>query len=255
MHRPPFLTAWKPLSCNRSLVLDLIALAPREALYPLEQTFSLAQVAALRANAIRRISWPVLFIKAYAMVASRHAQLRQAYRPWPWPHLVQQPENVAMLVVNRQFEGEDRVCWGRFIRPEETPLAELQKALDAYQTEPVETIFRRQVRFSRCPAIIRRAFWRLTLHFSSKRAKRLGTFSLSTLAGEGTINRFHQTLLTTSLSYGALDENGRALVSLICDHRVFDGALGARILKELESVLNGAIADELRGLQRARRAA
>ncbi|MDZ4818461.1 MAG: hypothetical protein SGJ20_05750 [Planctomycetota bacterium] len=247
---------WQRISSNRTLVLDGLALAPRGVLFPLERTVDLSQVQKLRSNTRRRISWTVIFLKAYALVAARHPQLRKTYLGWPWPHLLEQRDNVGMVVINRVFENEDRICWGSFPRPETMSLFELQAMLDAYQQEPVEKIFRKQVRFSRMPLLVRRAIWWFNLNLARrKRAKRLGTFTMSSLAGQGTINRFHQTLLTTSLSFGPLDEAGSALLSLICDHRVLDGAVGARALEDLEKTLNGAIVTELRMLQKSRSAA
>jgi hypothetical protein len=247
---------FRSLTCNRALVLDLLALSARHAYFPVEQSFELAELAALRAAAPRRISWTVLFLKAYARVAAELPQLRQAYCRWPWPRLCECGDNVAMVAINRKYLGDERLCWGRFSCPENQTLADLQDALDAYQREPVETIFRRQVRLSKCPTLARRmALW-LNLNFARKRrSKRLGTFSMSTLAGQQTLNRFHPTLLTTSLSFGPLDERGRSLVTLICDHRVLDGALGARALSSLQAVLRGAIADEVRAMQVSRVAA
>ena len=78
---------------------------------------------------------------------------------------------------------------------------------------------------------------------------------MSSLAGQQTINRFHPTVLTTSLTYGPLDDAGQCLVTLICDHRVLDGALRRRALMELEQALCGSIADELRELADKRVAA
>jgi hypothetical protein len=247
---------FRSVSCNRALVLDLLALSARHAYFPAEQTFEIAEVAALRATVRRRISWTVLFLKAYATVAAEIPQLRQAYCRWPWARLCECGENVGMVTINREHHGEDRLCWGRFMSPETQSLADLQGALDAYQGEPVERIFRRQVRLSRIPAPLRRlALW-LNLNFSRRRrAKRLGTFSISTLAGQQTLNRFHPTLLTTSLTWGPLDESGRALVTLVCDHRVLDGALAARVLSTLQAVLRGSIAEELRAMRAPRVAA
>ena len=52
----------------------------------------------------------------------------------------------------------------------------------------------------------------------------------------------HQSFLTTSLTYGPLDEQGRSLVTLLCDHRVVDGIVAARALADLETAMNGPIA-------------
>jgi hypothetical protein len=256
MHSSTSKPVFRSLSRNRALVLDLIALSPRHAYFPAERLFDLSDISELRRIAQRRISWTVLFMKAYSIVAAENPQLRQAYCRWPWPRLCECVENVAMVAINREFDGGDRLCWGRFISPEQQSIADLQEALDAYQCEPVEGIFRRQVRLSKCPMPLRRmALW-MNLNFASKRrAKRLGTYSMSTLAGQQTFNRFHPTLLTTSLTFGPLDERGQSLVTLICDHRVLDGTLAARILSTLQSTLANPIADELRSLQSPRAAA
>jgi hypothetical protein len=229
------------------LVLDVVALCDRTAYFPLERSFDLGQIAALRKAATPRISWSAIFLKAYAIVSAVTPPLRQAYIRWPWPHLCEYPTNVGMLAVNRQFDGEDRLCWARFINPEKTPLAELQQALDDYQTKPVEEAFKWQLQLSRLPAMLRRVIWRANLNFSGrKRAKRIGTFTMSSLAGTGALNRYHPTLATSSLTYGPLDAQGNSLVTLICDHRVFDGALAARVLDDLESALRGIVGEELR---------
>jgi hypothetical protein len=65
----------------------------------------------------------------------------------------------------------------------------------------------------------------------------------------------HQTFLTTSLTYGPLDEIGRALVTLLCDHRVVDGMVAARALGELETVLRETMVSELKALSSQRAAA
>jgi hypothetical protein len=45
-----------------------------------------------------------------------------------------------------------------------------------------------------------------------------------------------------------MDSEGKLMVRLNFDHRIFDGALAARVLIRLEQVLNSSILDELRGL-------
>jgi hypothetical protein len=238
---------WVSISCNRALVLDGLYFARAVTLFPVERQFDLGDVVQLRSAQPMRISWAVLFLKAYAIVAREHAPLRQAYIRWPWPHMLESPHSVAMLAINREFQGEDRLCWGRFDEPADQPLARIQQRLEAYTHESVEQIFKRQVRLSRLPTWLRRTLMWWNLNFAgSKRAMRLGTFSLSTLAGQGALNRAHPTFLTSSLTYGPIDAQGRATVTLLCDHRVLDGTVAARALGELQDVMNGQIAAELR---------
>jgi hypothetical protein len=131
------------------------------------------------------------------------------------------------------------------------PLAEIQTQLDDYKHGQIEKTFRRQMRISRFPTPLRRLAWWMSLNLSAvRRARRIGTFGLSTVASLGAVNRFHPTCTTSSLSYGPLTSAGRTLVTIVYDHRMIDGAPLARALAELEAILQGPIADELAGLKR-----
>ena len=245
-----------PHTANRSLVIDGCYFSKAIPFYPVERSCDLAEVSRLRTLASPRISWTAVFMKAHSLVAAQTPPLRQCFLKWPWPHLFEHDHNVGMLAMNRQTEGGDRLCWGRFDSPNTKSLLEIQQTLDRYQSEPVEQIFRKQVFLSRLPWPVRRLIWWLNLNvFVSKRAKRMGTFSMSSLAGQGAVNRFHFTVLSTSLTYGPVDEAGKCQVTLICDHRVIDGSLAANALIRLEETLNGPIADELRSLARRSQAA
>ncbi len=236
-------------SANRALVLDGCRIAKRIPFFPVERLCDLSAVDRLRKEIAPRISWSVMFLKAYALVAQRHAPLRRSCIEWPWLHPYEHPHSVGMLAINREHQAEDRLCWGRFIRPDQISLVDLQRALDGYLADPVEKAFKRQVLLSRLPQPLRRLVWWINLHVAvGYRARRLGTFSMSSLAGQGATNRMHFSVLSTSLSYGPLDDEGRSLVTLICDHRVIDGLVAAQALEELEQTLNGAICDELKTL-------
>jgi hypothetical protein len=54
--------------------------------------------------------------------------------------------------------------------------------------------------------------------------------------------------LTTVLNYGTFEPDGSLDVRLTYDHRVFDGAIAARAIVELEEVLRGVILLELESL-------
>jgi len=246
------------LSRNRALVGDVVHFAHKIPRFAVDRLMPLAEVAALRERAASRISWTALFLKAYAIASDRCRPLRQAFLRWPWRHLVEMPQSVGMVAINRRDEelDEDRLCWGRFIRPAEQSLVELQQALDGYQHEHLGEVFRRQVKHSKLPTALRRLVWWVNLNFVVKnRARRLGTFSISSLAGQGAWNRSHPAIHTTSLTFGPLDDQGRMLVTLLCDHRVLDGALAARVLGDLESALCGPMAAELASLASDRAAA
>jgi hypothetical protein len=240
---------------SRRLVCDLIHFGRQVPLFPLERSCGLGDLAELRQSTACRISWPVLFLKAYGLVAMEYPQLRQAYLGWPWPHLYEHPHNVAMLAVNRSDCEGDRLYWGRFPQPELCTLTELQTKLDWYKTGPTRSVFATQRRLSRVPTPLRRLAWWLTLNLSGDvRARRLGTFGLSTLAGNGAVNRCHPTCLSTSLTYGPIDPSGQMLVTLLYDHRIADGNCVAGALADLEAILRGPITGELKSLYDCKRA-
>jgi hypothetical protein len=236
----------RPLSKSRRLVRDLLHYSSKVPLVPVERRCNLAELAAIRGSA--NISWATLFIKAYGLLSQRHAHLRQAFLTWPWKHLYEHPQSVAMVAINREHEGEERLFWGRFIAPETQTLTDLQSELDHYKVGPIEAVFRRQLRLAAFPSPLRRIAWWLTLNSGVKRAKRFGTFGLSTLAGLGAYNGRHPSCLSTSFSYGPVEPNGQTLVTILFDHRIIDGAAIARNLAELETIMNSTIAGELRTL-------
>lgn len=246
----------KSLPISRALVLDTLHFAKDIPSFSVEKTFALQRLAELRRIAPLRISWSLLFLKAYSLVVLRQPELRQVFLKWPWPHVYQSEEVVGTLSIARTHEGEDRLCWGRILRPDSTPLPELQTTLDNYQSWRVEDVFRRQVRLSRYPGWVRRMVWRYGLYVDlARRARRFGTFSISSLAGQGALNRTHPSIHTSSLTYGPADRAGRCLVTLLCDHRVLDGVAATRALNHLEQVLQDEIASELAGLATLRVAA
>lgn len=237
------------LSRSRRLTIDVVYYNRRVPTCAHDRRFDLRHVAEVRSRLPSRISWSLLFIKAFALVARKHPVLRQAYIEWPWPHVYQFSHSVASLATHRDHNGEPWLFWSRFVQPEDRSLIELQQALDRYQTEPVERIFLQQWQLSGLPTFLRRCFWWWTLNFAgAKRAKRVGTFFMTTLAGKGVQIQDPPAFLTSNLTYGPLDESGTCLVTMSYDHRLMDGVIVADCLIELEATLNGEIAGELEAI-------
>jgi hypothetical protein len=156
---------------------------------------------------------------------------------------------VISVSINRLHDGCDRLFWGRFHQPENLPLVDLQRQLDQYCHGDVRQMFKRQLLASRMPLLLRRLGWWWRLNFEpAKRARRLGTASMSVLAGQGVYNRLHPCMLTSTLSYGPLQADGRMWVTLQCDHRTLDGMAAAEGLNLLEKMLNGEVLAELESL-------
>jgi len=259
---------------GRACISDVARLAAEIPLFPVERSMPLGDVAAARTTAAlapaapqrtastppppssMRIGWAAIFLKAYALVAREFPVLR-SWLVRGFPHgglrlascIATASESVATLAVNRVEEGEERLFWGRLVAPDTRTLPAIQQFVTECATRPVEEMFRRQLELEMVPGFLRRTILRWNMNScSQKRAARIGTFSLSTLAGMGATNRFHPTICTTSLSYAPLEADGRCLVTLIADHRVLDGAVAARALARLEEVLRHEITAELRGL-------
>jgi len=209
----------------------------------------LQSLAAVRGAVRGRISWPVIFIKAWAAVCSRHEVLRQTWRSFPLPHIFQHSSTTAVVAVARRHQDQDWLFWARFRNPQTQPLPALQEALNRFTNAPVESVFHQQLQLASLPAPLRRVIWWWNMNLAGeKRATRLGTFLLTTLAGNQTEIQHPPGFLTSNLTYGPLSESGHSRVTLAYDHRLMDGLFVAERLKELEEELNEAIFGELRAL-------
>jgi hypothetical protein len=197
-----------------------------------------------------RPSWAVLFMKAYALVAADHPPLRRAFLSFPVARLYEHPQNCCSLAVERMMHGEESIFVGMFRAPELQTLEQLQESLTWYKESPLEQIgiYRQALRISRVPTFIRRMLWWTTLNVSGfKRAKRLGTFAVTSYGALGAEQIHPISPLSTTLTYGPIDpDTGKLCVKIIYDHRVLDGAYVARRLQDLEDTLHGAILNELR---------
>ena len=242
---PPTVTT-APVSGHRGCVADVALVAREIPLFPVDRVLRLGPVAEARAAAATRIGWAAVFLKAYGLVAREMPVLRTWFVRGLWPRLATSSESVATLAVNRTDGTDERLCFARLQRPEALPLTEIQAFVQACTTRPIEEMFKRQLELETMPGPVRRTILRWNANSTSpKRPARIGTFSLSTLAGQQAFNRFHPTLCTTSLAYGPLEPDGRCLVTLIADHRVLDGAAAARALERLEAVLTDVVVGEL----------
>lgn len=240
---------FRNLGSDRAIVLDVLRLAKKVPSFPVEKWFDLGEVAKARQNAPVRISWVTLFARAYGLASRDVPELRRTFVAFPWPHFYQSKECVLSVAINRKIDDRDRLFFGRVHSPDQTSLIHIQSRLNDLQTGDVMQQFRQQVIGSRLPSILRRIGWWYRFLLPSRRSKRLGTGSISVLASEGVLNRGHPNMLTSSLTYGPLQEDGLAWTTLICDHRLIDGMCAARALNLLEEYLNGTILSELRQMR------
>jgi hypothetical protein len=212
-------------------------------------------VAAARRNCQPLIGWAAILTKAMALTAVRCPQLRQCYMPLPWPHLYEHPSCTANLVVEREWKGERAIFCDQVPGPESLALREIDNRLRGMKGARIEALggFRRMIRITGYPFLVRRLLWSLALKGSGRlRARYFGTFCVNLLAGRNMQISQSLTLHAISLFHGPLQPDGIMKLSVFFDHRLIDGAGVARWLADLEATLNDDIVAELNsGLQAA----
>jgi hypothetical protein len=240
-----------PLSLPRKWVGDLLHFARRIPSVPVEFTMDLGSLAALRKRPGCEASWPVLFLKAYALVCREIPELRQSYLSWPYRRLWQHAASTASVAISRMFGDERAVFFVKIREPESRSLRELDQVIRHHREAPWDTIgsFRRAVRTTRYPLPIRRAVWSLGLDWSGRWKERyFGTFGLSVYSSTGADSPHPLAPLTTLLNYGPISPRGSVKARIVYDHRVMDGLLVAGALRRLNEHLQTTIADELQNL-------
>lgn len=239
------------LSNGRRLIDDVTEIARTIPAAGICGDFQLADVDRLRRRTRPKLSWNVLYLKAYACVAQRTPELNQLHVRFPWPHLYQHESIVCMMTINRQFEGEDRLFFARFNDPQHFSLAALQEKYDNFRQAPVLEIrqFRHQIRFARAPWLIRRlAWWMMFALWPAKRASHVGTIGMSFSGYRGVYGNQHLGPLTSILGIDPFPKQGNARLVLTFDHRVLDGIPAANVLQHIHQALTGEIYREMAGL-------
>jgi hypothetical protein len=232
------------LSLPRRFIGDLMHFAQQIPSVPVQRRMNIAPLVRARRATEPRPSWCALFTKAYAMVAAQRPQLRRAYLSFPWPHLYEHPVSIASIAVERQVDDEDAVLFAQVRGPEHHTPDQLDSFIKDCKECPLESIgtFRRALRISRLPRLLRRCIWWYGLNSSGyKRARNLGTFGVSVYSGLGAEGLHPLSPLTTTLNYGIIADDGTVDVRVVYDHRVLDGATIARALEDLEGLLNHEI--------------
>ena len=236
------------LTNGRRLVDDVIHMANKTPLAAVSCEWELKEVAQLRRMAKPKISWNVLVMKAFAAVGERYPMLKQSYVSFPWCHLYEHHQSVAMMTMSREYLGEERLLFARFNEPNNHTLAELQQQYDVYRKTPIEEIkqFRHQVMFAKFPKLVRRfAWWTLFNVWPVKRAFHMGTFGMSISGHRGAYGNMHLGPNTATIGVDPFPKNGISRVLLTFDHRVIDGAPATAIVLLTRHILNTAIRQEL----------
>jgi hypothetical protein len=246
------------LSPARRLGIEFLRQGRKVPSVPVARTCNLAAVAEQREKAFPKPSWTALFIKAYGLVQRDYPELRRAYLPLPYARLYEHPHSTCALVIEREWQNETVLLGAKIRSPEDTSLEAIQGHITRFKEAPVRSIsdFRMALRVGRMPGLLRRFLYWVTLSWSgATRAKRLGTFVVSSYGSLGAEQLHPIAPYTTLLTFGPISPAGDVVVKVIYDHRVMDGRLIARCLAHLEQVLHTAILDELKTMQHSGQAA
>jgi len=236
------------LSPARKQVVEMLHHARKVPSIPVSRVMQIGETVRARAEAWDPPSWTAVFLRAYGLVALRVPELRRCLMPWPRRHLYEHPFSIGALVVERDIDGEPVLLAAKIRAPESTPLHAIQQRIRFLKETPVREVgeFRQLLRLGRMPGFLRRfLFWQSLNWSGAKRAKRFGTFMVSSYGSLGAEQVHPLTPLTTLLTFGPIAPNGEVTVKIVYDHRVMDGRTVARALGTLEQVLRGQMVDEL----------
>lgn len=244
------------LSPQRRWIGDLLAAARATPSAAGELAMRVGPAAAARRAIADPPGWTAIILKAYALVAARRPELRRVYLTFPVHRLYEHPCSVATVVVEREWNGERGLFFGQIPAPENLPLARIESMIHALRTGPVEEIrdFRRLIRISRMPMLLRRALWWYARRVKGRlHARYFGTFSINALLRSRRWNLTQSaTPVTMALNHAALEPPAQLRLSGVFDHRVFDGMPMSRAIAEVEATINNEIAAELRQMAEAR---
>ncbi len=233
---------WIPV--ERRTPVDASIAAKRVPSFPIVSRVNVSEVEnrrqSLKAKGLR-VGWNAVLAHAYSRVSQDIPELRDIYVARPVAYVYRHPEPVASLTIHRRdAKGQDRLIWARISSPHVLSLIELQSKIDHFTTAPIQEVYR-GLRLERRGPLLRRLNWHLLMRWCGrKRAKHLGTFSLSSLGHLGALNLYHPLVTATSLAMGPIFQDGHCDFALICDHRVLDGVLAARSLLLLTDTIRNA---------------
>ena len=239
---------YRSVPLQRRWMNDLVHFGLKSHVMGYDTKINIAHVVAARGTNSAAINWSAIWMKALSLVGQRRPELRSAYLPFPWARIYVHPDTSCTLVIERTWRGASALFFQQFRSPEKLPLQELDAAMRRLRQVAVEDVgsFRRMIRFSRPPVLIRRLLWSLGLQWSGPlRAKYFGFSIINPFPIGGRV--IQSTMPATFMLYfGTTQPNGDAQIQVFYDHRVMDGVELYKILRDLEVTMNRDIAAELK---------
>jgi hypothetical protein len=238
----------RKISMPRRLVADLMHASIRVPFVSLARPLNVRQLLEARALVARPPGWASIFVKAFSLVAKDEPVLRTLYARWPWPGFYELPRSIAMVAIARVEDGQDCVLPQKVPAADELPLTEIDAQVRHAKDAPIGEVpaFRKILRVTRLPLLLRRLMWLIGLNFGRQRANWFGSFGVTSVAAYGAGELHALSPGPFILSYGVVEQDQSIGVVIRWDHRITDAALIAKALTRLEQVLNTEIAAELR---------
>ena len=238
----------RKISLPRRLVADLMHASIRVPFVSLSRPLDVRQLLEARALAARPPGWAAIFVKAFSLVAKEQPVLRTLYAKWPWPSFYELPRSIAMVAIARVEDGQDCVLPQKVPAADELPLAEVDAQIRHAKDAPIGEVpaFRKILRVTGLPLLLRRFMWLIGLNFGRQRANWFGSFGVTSVAAYGAGELHALSPGPFILSYGVVEPDQTIDVVIRWDHRITDAAMIAKTLTRLEQVLNTEIAGELR---------
>ena len=246
---------WSFIPLHRRWMSDVVHFGKKSHVVAGNWTINVSPVAVARKLRRPPIGWGAIWVKAVALACRKWPELRTAYLPFPWPRLYLHPHAVATMVVERPWNGRPAVFFDQIKRPELLSLMEIDAILRGLKRRPVESVggYRRLIRFSRLPSIVRRPVWSFALQWSGRlRSEYFGTYSVHSFPVRRAQVMQSTTPISFSLIYGLLSPDGDMLVQLLMDHRIVDGLTSHRIMLAIEAAMKEDIVAELTAAARSR---
>jgi hypothetical protein len=242
---------WRSLSLQRRWMSDYLAACRDVPTVAAERTIRVTTAAAARRTLAAPPGWTAILLKAYARVAERRPELRWIYLSTPWAHIYEHSCSIGTVVTEREWRGESGVFFDPIVAPESRSLVELDAMIGGLKRNPIESIggYRRLIRVTGLPLVVRRPLWRLGMRGSGYlHARYFGTFSINAIGLPRAAVAQTATPLTLSLFLMPVEPPGRMRLCGAFDHRLLDGMAVGRALGEVESVVNDELTAELRSL-------
>ena len=190
-----------PLTGPRRFIIDLVHFARQIPSTPVSRPMDVSALIgpARHASGAAVVGGPVH--EGLRPGGRRPSPLASGLLEFPWPRLYEHPWMNCAWRSSGRSRSEQGVFVGLFRAPEQQTLGQLQEALAFYKSQPLEEVgfYRRAMCVSRGPTPVRRLLWWSTLHVSGyKRAKRFGTFGLTSYGALGAESLHPISPLTTT---------------------------------------------------------